>query len=101
MKRTRTRTRTEARSGARPQTRRDNAKRSGVVAARSDQTTRLPDVRDGLTPLERTVLTTLKELQTEKGGRRVSAMELYGRVVEKVDLSQRELQSVLLRLAGR
>lgn len=61
----------------------------------------LPDVRDGLTRTERIVLTTLNELTQERGGRSVPTMELWGRVVEKVDLSQAELQAILSRLAGR
>lgn len=61
----------------------------------------LPDVRDGLTRVERVVLVTLQALQREKGGRHVSTMELYGRVVEQLDLSRDELQAVLSRLAGR
>lgn len=58
-------------------------------------------MRDGLTQTERVVLTTLAELTRDRDGRRVSTMELYGRVVEKVDLSQAELQALLSRLAGR
>ncbi len=61
----------------------------------------VPDVRDGLTSLERTVLVTLREVQQEKGGRSVSTAELYGRVLERVDVSQAELQQVLSRLAGK
>ena len=61
----------------------------------------LPDVRDGLTRTERIVLTTLAELTKDRDGRGVSTMELYGRVTEKVDLSQAELQAILSRLAGR
>lgn len=61
----------------------------------------LPDVRDGLTRTERVVLATLKELMDERGGRAVATLELYGRVVERLDLSQDELQRVLQRLAGR
>ncbi len=61
----------------------------------------LPDVRDGLTRTERIVLTTLNELTKERGGRSVPSMELYGRVVEKVDLSQAEFQAILSKLAGR
>lgn len=76
MKRTRTRTRTE---------------RAGE----------LPDVRDGLTRTERIVLTMLNELSKERGGGSVPTMELWGRVVEKVDLSQGELQEILSRLSGR
>lgn len=61
----------------------------------------LPDVRDGLTRTERVVLVTLKELMDERGGRAVATLELYGRVVERLDLSKDELQRVLQRLAGR
>ena len=63
--------------------------------------TELPDVRDGLTRTERIVLTTLNELTKEREGRSVPTAELYGRVVEKVDLSQAEFQAILSRLAGR
>lgn len=61
----------------------------------------LPDVRDGLTRVERIVLTTLSELQRERGGASVPTPMLYGRVVERVDISVDELQRVLRRLAGR
>jgi hypothetical protein len=61
----------------------------------------LPDVRDGLTRTERIVLTTLNELTQERGGRSVSTMELWGRLVERIDLSQDELQKILSRLSGR
>lgn len=61
----------------------------------------LPDVRDGLTRTERVVLVTLNELTKERGGRSVSSMELYGRVIEQVDLSQGEFQSILQRLAKK
>lgn len=61
----------------------------------------LPDVRDGLTRIERIVLTTLNELQKERGGRHVPVIELWGRLVEQVDLSQDELQAILSRLSGR
>ena len=60
----------------------------------------LPDVRDGLTPIERLVLTTLAELQREHGGRNVPVIELWGRVVEQVSLSQAELQAILKRLGA-
>lgn len=80
MKRTRTRTRTE----------------------RPPQQVELPDVRDGLTRTERLVLVELKKLTAERdGGRSVSAMQLYGRIVETVNISQQEFQRILSRLAGR
>jgi len=59
----------------------------------------LPDVRDGLTRVERLVLETLHVCQLELGGRSVPL--LYGRLVERIDLSADELVRVLARLAGR
>lgn len=61
----------------------------------------LPDVRDGLTRTERAVLTVLHELKAERGDRPFSTLEVYGRVVERVGLTQAELQAVLARLAGK
>jgi hypothetical protein len=61
----------------------------------------LPDVRDGLTRNERVVLITLRELQKENGDRPVHLPQLYGRVLEHVDMSQAELQAIVRRLAGR
>jgi hypothetical protein len=74
-----------------------------VTRTRTPTTTRTeqPDVRDGLTRLERVVLVTLRQLSTEKGGRGVKAFELYGRVVEQLDVSQAEFQKVLSRLMGK
>ena len=60
----------------------------------------LPDVRDGLTRTERIVLTTLQRLMAERGGRHVPSFELYGHVVEQVNLSQQEFQQLLTRLVG-
>ncbi|WP_235879752.1 hypothetical protein [Polyangium aurulentum] len=59
----------------------------------------LPDVRDGLTRIERIVLYVLHRTQEERGGRNVPTAMLYGRVVEYVDISVDELQRVLQRLA--
>lgn len=61
----------------------------------------LPDVRDGLTRVERIVLTTLHELQAQHPEHNVPTTLLYGRVVEKIDLSVDELQAILARLSGR
>lgn len=61
---------------------------------------RMPDVRDGLTRVERVVLWQLGELQKERNGRDVPTAMLYGRVVEHIDISVSELQSVLQRLIG-
>jgi hypothetical protein len=60
----------------------------------------LRDVRDGLTRKERVVLWVLHELQKERGGRSVPTPMIYGRVVEHVDMSIAELQSILQRLGG-
>jgi len=61
---------------------------------------RIPDVRDGLTRVERIVLWQLSELQKERGGRNVPTAQLYGRVIEYVDLSERELSAILSRFGG-
>ena len=60
----------------------------------------LPDVRDGLTRRERVVLYCLHELQRERKGRNVPTVMLYGRVVEHVNMSEQELQTILQRLTG-
>ena len=60
----------------------------------------LPDVRDGLTRAERIVLVVLAELQEEKRGRNVPVAMLYGRVVERINLSVEELQRILQRLGA-
>ncbi|HET6585189.1 MAG TPA: hypothetical protein VFG69_17145 [Nannocystaceae bacterium] len=60
----------------------------------------LPDARDGLTRKERIVLFTLHEVQKERGDRNVPTAMLYGRVVERIDMSVDELQRSLPRLLG-
>lgn len=59
---------------------------------------RLPDVRDGLTRLERVVLWQIDVLQKERRGRNVPTAMLYGRVVEHLDVSEGELVRTLQRL---
>jgi hypothetical protein len=61
----------------------------------------LPDVRDGLTRRERIVLWCLSELQAERGDRHVPTGMLYGCVVEHVNMSVEEMQSILVRLVGQ
>jgi len=58
----------------------------------------IPDVRDGLTRTERVVLHLLQETQRELGRRNVPTAMLYGRVLEVLDMSERELQEHLNRL---
>ena len=60
---------------------------------------RIPDVRDGLTHIERVVLHVLRATQRELGGRNVPTAMLYGRVLEHVDLRQEELQACLRRFS--
>jgi hypothetical protein len=61
----------------------------------------LPDARDGLTRLERVILVELARLEAERGGASVPTAMLYGRVVERIDVSVAEFQRVLSRLVGR
>jgi hypothetical protein len=60
----------------------------------------IPDVRDGLTKKERTILYCLQQAQQELGGRNVPTILLYGRVLEFVDISKQEFQTILSRFAG-
>jgi ADP-ribose pyrophosphatase YjhB (NUDIX family) len=60
----------------------------------------LPDVKDGLTHRERIILQCLYDLQKERGGRNVPSGMLYGTVVEHVNMSVEEMQSILVRLIG-
>ena len=60
----------------------------------------LPNIRDGLTQRERIVLQCLYDLQRERSGRNVPMGMLYGTVVEHVDMSVEEMQSILVRLIG-
>ena len=61
----------------------------------------IPDVRDGLTRIERVILWQLSVLQRERGDRNVPTAQLYGRVVEHVNLSPEELSRILARLGAR
>jgi hypothetical protein len=61
----------------------------------------LPDARDGLTRKERVDLQVLARLQLERAGRNVPMPMLYGHVLEHIDMSVGELQSIVARLAGR
>ena len=60
----------------------------------------LPDVRDGLSHRERIVLWCLHALQKERGDRHVPTGMLYGSVVEHVNMTVDEMQSILVRLVG-
>jgi hypothetical protein len=60
----------------------------------------IPDVRDGLTKKERAILYCLHQAQHERGNRNVPTIMLYGRVVELVDISAEEFQTILSRFVG-
>ena len=64
-----------------------------------DPRDRIPDVRDGLTRLERVILHVLAESERERGASVPTAM-LYGRVVELIDVGVEEFQEALKRLVG-
>lgn len=61
----------------------------------------IPDVRDGLTRVERVILWQMSILEKELGGRMVPTAMLYGRVVEHVSLTPEELSRILARLGAR
>lgn len=65
-----------------------------------DQYDELPDVRGGLNRKERIILYCLKKTQQEFNNRNVPTITLYGRVVEMIDISQEEFQTILSRLVG-
>jgi len=58
-------------------------------------------VRDGLSRRERIVLWVLRETERERGGRSVPTAQLYGRVVEYIDMSEAELNRILVRFGAR
>jgi hypothetical protein len=43
----------------------------------------------------------LRETERERGGRSVPTAQLYGRVVEYLDMSEAELVSILVRFGAR
>lgn len=62
----------------------------------------IPNVRDGLNGVERTVLYVLQKTQQEMAGRAIPTAMLYGRVLEYINISEAELITCLQRLgAGR
>jgi hypothetical protein len=61
----------------------------------------IPDVRDGLTELERVILYVLHQLRKEVGDRHVSAFQVYGRVVEYLDVRPDEVEAVLAGVRAR
>lgn len=68
---------------------------------RTSKLTMIPDVRDGLTRVERVILWQLDLLQKERGGRNVSTAQLYGRVAEHVNITPEQMQKLLARMGGR
>ena len=66
-----------------------------------DEYDELANVRDGLTRKERIILHCINTIQNELGGRNVPTAMLYGRVVEYMDISVEEMQSILQRLTEK
>lgn len=62
----------------------------------------LPDVRDGLTRIERVILWELHRTQKERGDRNVPSAMLYGRVVEHegIDITPEQFQRILARMGA-
>lgn len=58
----------------------------------------VPDVRDGLTRLQRIVLWELERARRETGREWIPTVMLYGRVVEHLPITEAELQQVLRSL---
>ena len=61
----------------------------------------IPDVRDGLTELERIILFELYDLRKEYGDRFIPTILLWGRVVEKLGCEQDEVQRALATLGAK
>lgn len=78
-----------------------HAKLAAMSRGNRDNFDRMPDVRDGLTRVERVVLWIMHEAKREYGERHIPTALLYGRVVEHVNIGVAEFQRVLQRLAGR
>jgi hypothetical protein len=74
---------------------------SEVMARRRSGLDRLPDVRDGVTRLERVILWQISAVQRELGRDQAPTAMVYGRVVEHLDLSVDEFQACLEQLVGR
>ena len=58
----------------------------------------LPDARDGLSRVQRVVMHELDRVRRETGRTRVPTLMLYGRVAERLNISESELQDVLASL---
>ncbi|MDP4288077.1 MAG: hypothetical protein Q8922_09085 [Bacteroidota bacterium] len=57
----------------------------------------IPDVRDGLTEVERTVLLVLHEARKDYGDRMIPMALIFGRVQERLDLSWEEFQRAITK----
>jgi len=61
----------------------------------------IPDVRDGLTRIERAVLVCLHDLQQENGNRNVPTILIWGELIDRgYDISRDELNAMLARLGA-
>lgn len=61
----------------------------------------IPDVRDGLTRIERGVIKYIYDLQRVNEGRKVPTILLWGELIDRgYDLSQDDLNRILAKLGG-
>mgnify|MGYP006287079433 CR=1 FL=1 len=61
----------------------------------------VPDVRDGLTRIERGVINCIHELQQENGGRKVPTVLLWGELIDRgYDLTRDDLNKILAKLGA-
>ena len=61
----------------------------------------IPDVRDGLTELERTILFVLYEARKEYGDRHIPMSLVFGRVVEIIDTNREEFERMMQAIARK
>jgi hypothetical protein len=73
--------------------------RISIITMTEPRYPNIPDVRDGLTEVERTILFVLHEARKEYGDRMIPAALIYGRVVERLDMSWEEFQRALVRVS--
>jgi len=61
----------------------------------------IPDVRDGLTRIERVVLKCIYDLEKGSNGRMVPTILLWGELIDRgYDISRDELNKILSKLGG-
>jgi len=70
-------------------------KRTRITTLPKSMRQHIPDVRDGLTEVERTILYVLYRARKEFGDRHIPTWIIYGRVVELIDVPLPLFQELL------